>query len=125
MSVPQNEWERCKPWIEAAIAHSPGLETIEDIERQLAECTVQFWPAPNCAVITDVSMHNDKRVLTVRYGGGDLNELLTLVEPNLCEFARTAGCEAIIGLGRKGWERAAEKNGYRFAWVAMIKSLYN
>jgi hypothetical protein len=62
-------------------------------------------------------------VLCIIHGGGDLAELVDAMEPALCAFARAAGCDLIMGIGRKGWQRVCEKRGYRFGWVAMVKAL--
>lgn len=123
MTFPASEWARCRHWIEAALTHSPGFETIEDIEEAIASGAYQFWPFPHCAAITEIGIYPRKKVLAILHGGGDLNELLNLLEPVLCECARLNGCDLIMGLGRKGWERPSEKHGYRFGWLAMIKNL--
>jgi hypothetical protein len=120
---PHNEWARCRPYIERALAHGPGLETIGDVERLIADGTYQFWPGVRSAAITAIQRHARKKVLAVIHGGGDLRELLDEMEPAFCAFARAAGCDAIIGIGRKGWERETTKRGYRFAHLTMIKEL--
>lgn len=121
--IAQEEWRRCRPWIEAALAHSPGFEAIEDVERFVAEGKYQFWPGTRSAAITEIAQFAAKRVLIVQHGGGDLSELIDEMEPAFCDFARVAGCDAIMGFGRMGWRRVTEKRGYRFGWVAMVKSL--
>ena len=62
-------------------------------------------------------------MLIVVHGGGELEELLGAMEPAMCGFARAHGCIAIMGMGRKGWERATLKRGYRFGTIMMIKDL--
>lgn len=121
--VADPDWRRCRPMIEAALAHSPGYETIEDVERLIDDGTYLFWAAEQSAVVTEVSQYQRRRVLTVMHGGGDLAELLDYVEPALCVYARSIGCDAISGIGRRGWDRECKKRGYRLAHITMIKDL--
>ena len=120
---PASEWARCRHFIESALAHSPGFEDIVDVERAIAEGRYQFWPGERCAAITEIADFPRAKMLVVLHGGGDLAELIDRMEPALCAFARAAGCDGIMGLGRKGWERVCEKRGYRFGWLAMVKML--
>ena len=119
----RREWARCRHWIEAALRHSPGFERIEDVERYIEEGRYQFWPGKRCAAVTEIAQFAAKRALVLQHAGGDMDELLYDMEPALVAFARAAGCDAIMGLGRKGWERVGEKLGYRFAWIALVKFL--
>jgi hypothetical protein len=121
----QDEWRRCRGWIEAALARSPGFETIEDVEGLIGEGKYQFWPGRHSAAITEIAQFAAKKVLIVQHGGGDLGELIDEMEPAFCAFAHAAGCEAIMGFGRLGWKRVTEKRGYRFGWIAMVKQLTN
>ena len=120
----QMEWLRCRHWIEAAVARSPfGLETIEDVEAAIARGAYQFWPGRGCACVTEIQNYPRKKVLCVVHGGGALDELIDEMEPALCAFARAAGCDLIMGIGRKGWARVTERRGYRFGWITMLKAL--
>lgn len=121
--TPAVEWERCKHWIEAALSHSPHVETIEDVERYLADGSYQFWPGKNSAAITTIDTYARKKVLTVVHGGGNLHELMEEMEPSFCTFARREGCHMIWGTGREGWKRPSEKHGYRLGFIVMVKDL--
>lgn len=122
--TPAEEWARCRPFIEAALARSPGFEAIEDVERLIAESKYQFWPGRHAAVVTEIAQYPQKRVLVVQHAGGDMGELIDM-EPSIAAFARVAACDAIMGFGRLGWKRIWERRGYRFGWVAMVKHLQN
>lgn len=93
------------------------------IEKKLADGIYQFWPGESSAAITEIVLFRDTKVMCVRYGGGSLSELLTKVEPALCEVAKAMGCTKMMSEGREGWKRAAEKSDYKFAWLTMIKDL--
>jgi hypothetical protein len=122
-SEAQAQWARCRHWIEAALAHSPGFESLEDVERLIAESRYVFWPGQRSAAITEIAQFARMKVLVVQHAGGDLSELIDEMEPALCAYARLAGCDAIMGFGRMGWKRVTEKHGYRFGWVAMVKNI--
>lgn len=125
VSPAQEHWARCRPWIEAAVQQGPQLETVEDVERRIAGGEYIFWPGINCAVVCAIREYENKKALVIVHGGGDLRELLDRIEPMLCIYARRMGCSIVMGEGRKGWERAARDNGYRFGFVTMTKKLEN
>jgi len=119
------DWNHAAPLIEAALATSPGFETLGDVARKFATGHYQVWRAGNSAAVTSVDVYPRKKVLTVIHGGGDLGELLEVIEPELCSYAKSVGCNAIMGTGRKGWERPSQRRGYTFGYIAMHKDLNN
>jgi hypothetical protein len=123
MSPAQILWARCRGWIEAATLQGPGLESITDVEQRIAAGQYSFWPGANCAAVCEIRHYDNKKALVVVHGGGDLRELLEKIEPMLCAYARAQGCDVMMGEGRKGWERAARDNGYRFGMITMMKNL--
>ena len=123
MTKAGQEWARCRPLIVRALARGPGLESIGDVERLIVEGHYQFWPGRRSAAITEIAQYGRRKVLVVVHGAGDLAELLDEMEPEFCAFARALGCDAIVGTGRKGWERVTKTKGYRFGWLTMMKDL--
>lgn len=122
--TPAEQWARSRPLIEAAIATSPGFETIEDVERLIRDGEYHVWFAPNSCAITEFVTHaGGRKTLHVVHGGGDLGELLDVLEPSMCAWAKAHGCNAIWGEGRRGWDRITRERGYRFAYLTMIKEL--
>ena len=122
MTLPSG-WLRCRGWIEASAAYSPLADTIDQIEAKLADGRLQFWPGERSAAVTQVADFAGRKALIVRYGGGELDELLEKIEPALCAVACEMGCSLIMSEGRMGWKKAAEANGYRFAWLTMLKEI--
>lgn len=123
MTPAQYEWARCRPHIEAALERSPGLETIEDVERRIADGRYMFWPGRKSAAITEIVEYDRKRAMVMIHGGGDMGEMLDEMEPVICAMARLMGCSMIMGTGRKGWEKPGLKRGYKFGWITMYKDL--
>jgi hypothetical protein len=111
--------------IEAAIEHSPRLETIEDVEAKVATWDYQIWFGRNSCIVTEVAVYPSLKAVNIVHGGGDMQEMLNEMEPAICVWAKAIGCSAVMGIGRKGWERAAKNHGYSFAWITMMKRLDN
>lgn len=118
-----SDWPRCRGWIEASAGFSPLADSIEQIEEKLSDGRLQFWPGERSAAVTEIASFGRRKALIVRYGGGDLDELLNKIEPALCAVGRALGCTLIMSEGRMGWKKAAEANGYRFAWLTMLKEI--
>jgi hypothetical protein len=114
-----------RPRIEAALLAVPAMETIADVERKIGSGRYQLWLSDNSAAVTEIQVYPLKKAVTVIHGGGDLGELVDQIEPALCDFALAMGCGAVMGTGRKGWERALLSRGYEFAWLTMHKDITN
>lgn len=113
-----DEWTRCRPWIEAAVARTGGTHTIEDIEKRLAEGTAQFWPGQRSAAVTQICEYPQAKWLSIWLAGGDLGELVGMV-PTWRNFAAFHGCENISITGRRGWERVLGKHGWKARAVCL------
>lgn len=114
------EWERCKPWIEAATKESPLADDIETIEWKLAAGKYQLASSANAAVLVERARFDSQEVLIARFGGGSLCELLDVIQPRLYEQARAEG-RLMMSEGRLGWLKPAKARGYRLAWITMVK----
>jgi hypothetical protein len=117
------EWERCRPWIEAALVHAEGTHRIEDIADGIASGRFQFWPGKNCAAVTEIIVYPRLTALNFFLLGGDLTELLHEMEPAICKWGKAMGCSRVIGAGRKGFERVLRPLGYEPKWSYCAKEL--
>jgi hypothetical protein len=115
------EWQRCRPWIEAALATSPTHE-LADVERALTRGAVQFWPGERCAVVTEITDFPQGRMLNFWLLGGDLKELMRM-RPHIEAWGRSQGCKWASGTGRRAWSRALRGHGYRELAVEFIKEI--
>lgn len=118
------EWQRCRPFIEAALERSPGLEDIEDVEGYIDSGSYMLWTGTNCAAITQISVYASRKAVTIVHAGGDKNELINGLTPKIEQFGRDMGCDLIALTGREGWLREGRKRGWRLGYVWMIKNLY-
>jgi hypothetical protein len=114
------QFERCKPWLQEAL--DGGHHTIEEVARDIANQTVQFWPGKACAVVTRVHSFPTGKACQVWLAGGDMAELLAL-QPGLEAWARLMGCTEALIEGRRGWERAMKPHGYELLAVCLRKTL--
>lgn len=120
---PKAEWHRCRPWIDAALEYTGGTHTIEDIERGIEEGTLLFFSSPNSAVVAEFISYPRKRVFNYFLIGGDLRELITHIEPYVTAWAKQQGASRVIGIGRRGFERAFRGSGFEPCWTAIAKDI--
>ena len=122
MTEAQNEWARCKPWIEAALVHAHGTHTIADVEAGIAQGLYQFWPGERAAIVTELITYPRLMALNYFLIGGDLSELKDM-EPRITAWAKGVGCKRVMGVGRKGFERAFRAAGYEPWWTCIARDL--
>ena len=115
-----NELERCRPWIEAALEHSGGTHTFEDIVDGLRTGHLQFWPAPKGCLITEIVIFPQKKTINVFLGGGELEQLSDMHE-DVIKWAKSQGCTAATINGRAGWVRAFKHLGWTPLHTTLVK----
>lgn len=126
MTPLQGEWARCRDWI--ALALPAHLYVIEDIERGIADGSMQFWPGAQCAAVTEFAVYPNCKVLNVLAAGGArgpaLKALTRELEPCLFAWARASDCKYVMGFGtHEGWKPVTEAMGYALQWLVMIKEV--
>ncbi len=111
-------WERCRPYIEAAVAAGePDMDTIEDIEARVRAGTAHLWPGENCAGVTE---YIPGPALHIWAAGGSLRGLLAMRE-SVEAFAWASDCQWIELDGRAGWTRLFSRFGYQADGTRMFK----
>ena len=140
MTYPQGEvgitreWQRCKAWIEAALPYCYGTHTIEDVEKQIAQGRLQFWPGERCAVVSEIVDYPQLKALNFFLVGGastspeglrgaGLSQLLEKMEPAIVAWAKEMGCTRVAQTGRKGWGRVLAPLGYHTTLSVMLKEI--
>ena len=100
----QTEWQRCGPWIQAALDHAGNLFTLDDVWEVVAHGKAQFWPGNECALVTEIKQFPRKRILNVWLAGGKLEELIVMSH-YIREYAKRWQCDAMMIQGRPGWQK--------------------
>jgi len=119
----RSEWERCKPWIEAALVHARGTHLIEDIEDGIEKGELLFFSSAKSAVIARMIEYPRKKALNYFLVGGDLTDLKTNIEPYVTAWAKQRGCTMVTLVGRDGWIRTLSGLGFVKAWSGAYKDI--
>lgn len=119
------EWQRCKPWLEAALHRGGDTLTIDDVWERVASGLYRLWAAPCGAAVTQLCKGSRETELNVLLGGGSLDALEAMM-PAIEQFGRDAGCSIVTVLGRLGWQRSflTASMGYTPVAVLLGKRLH-
>ncbi len=117
-----SELDRCRPWIEGALAYSGGTHEWEDVVEGVRSGLMQLWPAPRGCLVTEIVRYPRRRVVNVFLAGGEMDQLLDM-DGDLVRWARAQGCSAVALTGRKGWERALRPLGWMPQHVTVVKEI--
>ena len=98
------DWEMAKPHVAAALEHSKGTHTIDDVALMVGGGMLRIVLGKDCAMLTEIQNYPRMKVLNVFVAGGDMNGLLEL-EHGLIGMAKEQGCSRVTETGRKGWGR--------------------
>ena len=121
MTEGEQAWARCRPWIEAALEYGRGSHTLDDVWRAVLAGEAHFWPGERCAVVTEFHDFPQLRALHYWLAGGDLDELLVRMRPDIEAWGRDLGCTRFTLAGRPGWRRALAAHGYQSHWQICAK----
>ena len=116
------ELERCRKWIEAALEYSGGTHDFDDIVRMVKANILQFWPAADACAITEVIEYPKKKVLHIFLAGGNMDTIVDMNE-SAEYFAKLNGCTGMSIAGRKGWSKVLSKKGYKEAFTTLGKDI--
>lgn len=97
------EWDRCAPWLDAALHRGGDTLTLNDVFDRVQRGLYHFWPAEDAAAVTQI-IPGKRTEFNVLLGGGNMDTLKPMLE-EMERFARAAGCVLMTILGRRGWER--------------------
>ena len=111
-----SEWERCRPYLEAALDHSHDAR-LEDLREMVVRGEAQFWPALDSAMLTELNTTGN--TLHIRLFGGNMDTLRDML-PVIEDYGRALGCTAITLTGRRGWERTSLARERMYTPVATL-----
>ena len=117
-----SELERCRSWIEAALAYSGNTHNFQDIVSGVKTGTMQLWPARHSCLVTEIVIYPRKKLLNIFLAGGKLKELMSM-QADVEKWAIREGCDGGMISGRRGWERPLKNLGWKFQHVYYTKEI--
>ena len=119
----EEEFERLRHHVVAALEYSGGTHKVEDIAEGIRRGQFQLWPGKNSVVVTEIIVYPQLKDLHYFLAGGDLDEL-RLMRPIIESWGKEIGCSRVSLAGRKGWERTFLRGeGYEPKWFILCKDL--
>lgn len=115
-----DQLERCKKWIEAALAYSGKTHVYEDIVEGCKSGKMQLWPADKGCLVTEIIPYPRRKVLNIFLGGGELEQIMDMHE-DVIAWAKSQGCNALTMHGRRGWKKPLDKYDWQPLHVSYIK----
>jgi len=117
-----DELERCKDWIEAALEYSGGTHEWSDIVEGIHSLRYQFWPAEKGCAVTEIIMFPKKKIFHVFLAGGEMDQIVDMND-SAAQFAKAQGCDGMSIAGRKGWSRVLKNEGWTESFTTLAKEL--
>jgi len=111
-----------RKYIEDALEYAKGTHTLDDIWNGVVRGDFQFWPGDKSAIITEIQIYPQTKVMHIFLAGGDLEELLQM-EKSVRAYAQTIGCNSMSISGRRGWLRIFERDGWKEVCTTIAKEL--
>lgn len=119
----EEDLQRLRHHVEAALEYSGGTHGIEDIAEGLKKGRFQLWPANDSVVVTEIIVYPRLKNLHFFLAGGDLDEL-RLMRPLIESWGRDMGCTRVSLAGREGWSKTFLRDeGYKPKWFVLSKDL--
>lgn len=116
------ELERCKDWIEAALEYSGGTHEWSDIVEGIHSLRYQFWPAEKGCAVTEIILFPRKKIFHVFLAGGEMDQIVDMND-SAAQFAKAQGCDGMSIAGRKGWSRVLKNEGWTESFTTLAKEL--
>ena len=107
-----DDWARCAPWLDAALAHAGRTHSLADVRALVAAGEARFWAGRACGLVAAIERDPGELRLLIWLAGGDREELEAELLPLAEGWGRDMGCRRAVVIGRIGWERALKTKGY-------------
>lgn len=118
----RDEMERCRVWIESALEYSGDTHDFDDIVAGVEAGLMQFWPAQDSCVVTEIAAYPKHKALNIFLAGGNMDTLMDMF-PSVEEFARINECKRVTLSGRPGWQKVMDQHGFKPAFVNLSKEI--
>lgn len=110
--------------LQSALDLSGGTHTFEDVVEAVDEGLMQFWPASESCLVTQLVVYPQVRAVHIFLAAGNLEQIKDFDE-SLDDFARQLDADFITLSGRKGWQKTLKDIGYETSHVTMYKEVPN
>jgi hypothetical protein len=119
----QEQLDRLRHHVEAALEYSGGTHEFEDVVQMVEDHRLQLWPAKDSVVLTEIIDYPRLKNLHYFLAGGDLDEL-SRMRPLIESWGKSVGCTRVTLAGRRGWAKTFLKDeGYSPQWAVLAKDL--
>ena len=119
----QEQLERLRHHVEAALEYSGGTHNFDDVAEMVEQNRLQLWPAKDSVVLTEIIVYPRLKNLHYFLAGGDLDEL-SRMRPLIESWGKSVGCTRVTLAGRRGWAKTFLKDeGYSPQWSVLAKEL--
>ena len=115
-------WDRLSPLLQPALDRAGNTHALSDVLDDINRGNVSFLPGEKSALVFETMVFPLKTVLTIWLAGGDLNELVEMYQ-HVERFARQNDVNEIKIMGRPGWVKSAEKQGFQPIGTVLSKDL--
>lgn len=116
-------WDRCAPWIEAALHHGQDAFDLADIKEMVLSGDAQFWEGRGAAMVTRIDEYPKATWLLLWLAGGDMDEIVYDLVPMAEAYGKQHGCGKSVIIGRTGWSRVLAADGYKMIASVIGKGL--
>lgn len=116
------EFDRCAPWLRAALEYAGGTHTLDDVRAGVASGYMQLWPAPRGCAVTEIVVYPQSKALHIFLAAGELDQLQDMFD-SAAAWGRDQGCDRITLSGRVGWKRTLEPLGWGTTAVVMERKI--
>lgn len=121
---------KIRPLIEKVMELTHGELTMEDLYRQLCEVKTILWIIsdetynPKAFMITEVNQYPRKKVIRVlMLSGIEMAAWKESVIKTLTIWGKKIGATGIEVIGRKGWERELQADGFKVIHTTLLKEI--
>lgn len=106
----RREFERCRPWLEAALAVDAEA-TADELLAQVLAGRAQLWPSDDAVVVTQCLIGPEGPSIHAWCGGGTLSAMVAL-RPGIEAWGRSMGATTATIASRPAWARLYGPHGY-------------
>lgn len=115
------QFHRCTPWLQEALAHDDGNQTLEEVREKIESGECHLWSSPSAVIVTE---YIDEESLGLMLAGGESLEPILDLYQEVEAWAREQGYEEVLLFGRSGWHRAALRQiGFTVQRVVLVKDI--